>query len=304
MALNETDKAWIRQEIQAAMKRRGWGKFTGFIKDWSGAGAAAGVLIFVLTQWTGYTEFRVSTGYRLDSIERELKGIRDELTKQSLANQAILFGAEQQENTKAPYKLLSTLASRLVQSDKSTPSYWPTAAEFISYRSRIVSPDAQVLLNSHLPNCIDSDPFPIRVAEVDSRGAIKRLENAHYDNCRFTLDSIEDDRRIMSFVAKYGTIEFRHCLIVYKGGEMIVPTYLHISNVPLTAITGKGKGASIDYNGPALQFIDCAFDFSAPGTVPTNAQKLIEALLPQSGTVLKSDLSNGGYTGLPSSTQS
>jgi hypothetical protein len=304
MALNETDKAWVRLEIQAAMKRRGWGKLTGFIKDWSGAGAAAGILILVFTQWTGYTEFRVRTGDRLDSIERKLDGLRDELTKQSLADQAILFGAKQQENTRAPYKLASTLATKLVQSDKSTPDYWPTAAEFISYRSQIVSPDEEVLLNSHLPNCVDSDPFPIRVAEVDSRGAIRRLENAHYDNCRFTLDSMEDDGRIMDFVSKFGTIEFRHCLIVYKGGDFIVPTYLHIPNVPIKAITGKGRGGSIGYDGPALQFVDCIFDFSAPGTVPAKAQRLIEALLPQSGAILRSDLSNGAYSELPSSTRS
>jgi hypothetical protein len=43
MPLNEADRAWIRQEIQSAHKRLGIGKLTGFIKDWSGTGAAAAV---------------------------------------------------------------------------------------------------------------------------------------------------------------------------------------------------------------------------------------------------------------------
>ena len=72
MPLNETDKAWIRQEIQSAHKRRGFGKFTGFIKDWGGTSAAGAIVILAFTQWGAYVEFRTHTGDRLDTIERTI----------------------------------------------------------------------------------------------------------------------------------------------------------------------------------------------------------------------------------------
>jgi hypothetical protein len=80
MPLNDADRAWIRQEIQAAHKRQGWGKLTGFIKDWSGASAAVGILIFLATQWSGYIEFRTGTNIRLQNIEDSIKLIRRELS--------------------------------------------------------------------------------------------------------------------------------------------------------------------------------------------------------------------------------
>jgi hypothetical protein len=79
MALNNTDKAWITQEIQSALKRKGWGRLTGFIKDWSGASAAIGILIFLATQWGGYIEFRTGTNLRLGNIEGRLGNIEERL---------------------------------------------------------------------------------------------------------------------------------------------------------------------------------------------------------------------------------
>jgi hypothetical protein len=79
MALNNTDKAWITLEIQTALKRKGWGKLTGFIKDWSGTGAAIGILIFMATQWGGYIEFRTGANLRLGNIEGRLGNIEQRL---------------------------------------------------------------------------------------------------------------------------------------------------------------------------------------------------------------------------------
>jgi hypothetical protein len=75
MPLNQTDKAWITLEIQNALRRKGWGRLTGFLKDWSGAGAAIAILVLFFTQWTAYVEFRTKTGDRLDAIEKVLPQI-------------------------------------------------------------------------------------------------------------------------------------------------------------------------------------------------------------------------------------
>jgi hypothetical protein len=79
MPLNPTDKAWITLEIQNALKRKGWGRLTGFIKDWSGASAAIGILIFLATQWGGYIEFRTGTNLRLGNIDVRLGNIEARL---------------------------------------------------------------------------------------------------------------------------------------------------------------------------------------------------------------------------------
>jgi hypothetical protein len=57
-------------------KREGWGKLTGFIKDWGGFGAAVAIIMFFIVQWTSLTEFRVNTNDRLDSIEKRLLILR------------------------------------------------------------------------------------------------------------------------------------------------------------------------------------------------------------------------------------
>jgi hypothetical protein len=72
MALNNTDKAWITLEIQTALKRKGWGRFTGFIRDWSGTSAVVAILILTFAKWEGYVEFRTKTSDRLDAIEKTL----------------------------------------------------------------------------------------------------------------------------------------------------------------------------------------------------------------------------------------
>jgi len=72
MPLNETDKAWVRENVKAAHERNGWGKLTGAIKDWSGAGAAIAILILGVTQWTAYIEFRTQTNDRLSIIEKKV----------------------------------------------------------------------------------------------------------------------------------------------------------------------------------------------------------------------------------------
>jgi hypothetical protein len=71
MPLNETDKAWTRQETQAAHKREGWGKLTGFLKDWSGFGGCIAIALFLTLQWGGYVEFRTNTKDRLDTLEQK-----------------------------------------------------------------------------------------------------------------------------------------------------------------------------------------------------------------------------------------
>jgi len=79
MPLNETDKAWVRETIREAHKSHGISRLTAFLKNWSGVGASVAILIFALTQWSAYVEFRTKTGDRLDQIDKTVDQIEDDL---------------------------------------------------------------------------------------------------------------------------------------------------------------------------------------------------------------------------------
>jgi len=117
MPLNETDKAWIRQEIQVAHKRMGLSKLTGFIKDWSGTSAAVAILILFFTQWTAYVEFRTTTNETIKNINSQLKDIDGKLALQQVTAQASLSSRD----FKASLPLLSS-ALGTVQRQKLTIS--------------------------------------------------------------------------------------------------------------------------------------------------------------------------------------
>jgi hypothetical protein len=230
MPLNETDKAWIRQEIQAAHKRHGWGRLTGFIKDWSGAGAAAGILIFLATQWSGYIEFRTGTNIRLGNIEDSIKQIHRDLAPLQIGAQASLpadsfqsslpqlksaLSIAKKERLPVSPKVVSELQSNFLSANQGSPDFWPTVSEFISYRSDSTVPP----LKANLPNCTDGEPSRSNVAAVRPRSV--DISVRAYEDCLVTLDSVTDVAKINWLILHDGPfLTFKHCLIVYRGGPL------------------------------------------------------------------------------------
>jgi hypothetical protein len=194
-----------------------------------------------------------------------------------------LLATAQNQGVKVDTKVLDALTRKLSATNASAVGFWPAAAGLISYRSRVAANDFGNPVN--LPNCTDSDPFPLKVTEVGPKGEIKKIANAFYENCRFTFDSATDDARINSILLnKAPTVEFRHCLIVYRGGDFTLVTHLSVNNAPIQG--GSGHGAAIDYNGPTLQFVQCFFDFSVSDQIPKNGQEATHALLAQTKSPL------------------
>jgi hypothetical protein len=319
MPLNPADRAWVNEAIEDAHKRHGFGKFTGFIKDWSGVGAAAGILVLVFTQWTGYIEFRTKTGDRLDTIQNTdlpalskkldaLEGSLDKLTlmvtPQQIKRHAGLSKQEfqstlpqlraalqlaTQEKIELPHTVVDDLQHKLLETERDAPEFWPTVSEFISYRSfNLVPKQAADLSVANLPNCTTSEPHGMAIAAVSPGGQVTKVSNAYYENCRFTIDSPEDDKRIMFLIKRCPTpspmIEFRHCLIVYRGGDFTLPTWTKYQNLP--AQGGSGTGLTLSYNGPTLIFTGCLFDFSASNQLPEHGQEITQSLLAQTNLTL------------------
>jgi hypothetical protein len=310
MPLNDADRAWIREAIQTAHKTQGWGKLTRFVRDWSGAGAAVAIILLVFTQWTAYIEFRTNTNNSLNNINSSLTKIDGELARQQLSDQASLSPNEfraalprlssvvstlRKQGLTVPPSVISGIQQKLLATDRAADGYWPTTAEFISYRSQVATSDWERLLHQNLPNCRDLDPggglvksLQLLPGSPPGGPSTVVIENPHYSNCRLALDSPEDGRRINSILKNQVRITFTHCFIVYRGGKIDI--IMDLKNDSRTVVahnpTGSQTYGTIVVSGPTLEFVDCLLDFAVTGQPHPSGKKLTDSLLAENGPTL------------------
>src|ERR1039458_930089 len=238
MALSQADKEWI---LNASNKHTG---FLGFIKEY---GAMVAILLFVLTQWNRYIEFRTTTKDKLDTISDRLDKIDGRLAKQAVVSQSSLPLAEfkatlpdlsdalatvSQQKIAIPSNVVSDLRQKVATTDAQAPGYWPVAAELVSYHSQ------DALVRPNLPNCTDHEPVPMQVNATKTG-----IHNAYYENCRFTLDSASDDAKVNDILIEEAfALDFRHCLIVYRGGD--INLLIAVTNEVSTTLSLDGKKVS------------------------------------------------------------
>jgi len=174
-----------------------------------------------------------------------------------------------------PLTTMNRLANNLRASDSESASYWPTAAELISYRSVLTSKWSDEKLTwkngANMPRCTDSPPLPAKVVAVPSPTSFT-AQSATYSNCKVTLDDPVDVSRINDQLkSEYPFLNFKNCLVEYRGGEIKFPFYRDSDN---------GKLIS------AFWFEDSVFNFSVNSTLSSSGKELLRALLTQtSGTI-------------------
>ncbi len=163
--LSNADKDWIRQEIQSARRKTGWRRVVAWAKEWGGLGAAATIVVgvlstavtvglFAFSEWKQSTEFRVHTEDRLDKIESDLRDLRAsqspgrvlkeinalDQTKFSSSLPTLRKVMEQPVANVAPtVATLRELAAKLRNTNEQAPDYWPTVLRFIQFASARVS---------------------------------------------------------------------------------------------------------------------------------------------------------------------
>jgi hypothetical protein len=289
MPLNETDKAWVRQEFQAAHKRHGFGKLTGFVKDWSGAGAAVAILLFVVLQWGTYVEFRTQTLDRLVQIEKNLTALnlKAQASLSSSEFQSALpdlkaaLASAKKDNLKVGAQTIDALQKRLLDTSTNASDFWPAVSSFVSYRSQIQSTP----LTANPPDCTDSLPTPNKVSAVTSPQTIE-VSGGIYQNCRITLDSVQDQEKINEVLMhRNALITFKHCLVVYRGGNINLIVGWKNRHTKITLDDGTPPRYGI-VNGNAISFEDCIFDFVVSVTPPYNGREVTQALLASPGNTV------------------
>jgi hypothetical protein len=290
MPLNDADRAWVKQEIQTAQRRHGLGKFTGFLKDWSGFGAFVAVLLLISTQWTAYVEFRTNTQDRLTTIEKNLTqlalqkhaSLSQESFEKSLGNLKEVVGMARKENLKVSPDVVESLQSKLADTRESTRDFWPTAASFVSYRSFALTNQA-IRTSSSLPNCRDTTPKIGTFTQPATSGGVRLSVEAKllfYEDCRVTLDSPEDGDKLSSLLREYAKITFNRCLVVYHGGP--IKFTLARQDYVVDSARGKnGGGITLSTSGETLSFVDCLFDFSFTDAPSPEGQQLTKLILDQ-----------------------
>jgi hypothetical protein len=261
--------------------------------------------------------FETNTERDIKDIKTAIQGIQVDLAKQSLINHAALplpdfkttlsevgsaiASANQQEVKVAP-SVIGNLQHKLIAAGDNAPGFWPATAEFISYRSfNTVNGTFPV----NLPTCTDRKPLPMEVFIGQSEERTRKLNeefpqlsdeaegtkseikvlSALYQDCRFTLDSPEETARIPDLgQGRSYVVTFRHCQIVYHGGQVTLLT----PHPGLTAITGKSATRSdvLIMSGQTVRFENCLFVFLMSSQPPSEGQQLTQQLLTQSGSVL------------------
>jgi hypothetical protein len=240
---------------------------------------------------------------RLDSLD----SIGQKLTKLELNSQASLpqsafdkalpeikstVATARKDRISVPPAVIEGLRDKLLASNSNAPDFWPTIAEFISYRSLIQSPPprrplGQAYYAAIVPTCTDSFPAPMKVTAVLSPHEIAQSRGI-YENCLFVLDSPDQDQRINTILnTRTPYLTFKNCLIEYRGGE--INLILAWDKMPFTITlvppTPEDKTPpevhQTTLSGPAIEFENCMFDFSLQGPPPEKGQQISTTLLAQ-----------------------
>lgn len=162
MAINKAEWENIRTVVRDALSEHEKGRLQR-LKSWSPLSVVVALGIFWLTQWSAYTEFRVHTQDRLTAtegrlgiIEGQLRAIRaaqgDKAVLKELAgldpktlaqNLPALRAISQQPPIQFSNDLSSVheVAHKLGSVSESTSDYWPTAADFLNFASRLSAPN-------------------------------------------------------------------------------------------------------------------------------------------------------------------
>jgi hypothetical protein len=322
MKLRPEDKKWLSDEIGVQVKHgiaeavdefkpHGWKKAAFWIRQLGPIATSIAIIVTLLgiTLSSLYysfsnvreeTKFRTTTEDALKSIKSDIADIRGNLGKQSVINHAALPLSEfkatlpdlrsaiatvKEQDVKVAPNVISDLQQKLLTA-KDAPDFWPTAAQFINYRSQLAISDFQDLQRPTLPDCTDHDPSPTKVETISKDRHQFTVRSGYYDNCRLTLDSPQDDAKINSILESTAfMLTFRHCVVVYRGGE--INLIVAFNNRPLTLFPiGHPESAftTAPFTGRTLFFENCLFEIELDGQPPLPGQQFTQNLLATNGT--------------------
>ncbi len=216
MALNEGDRAWIREQIHGATTSKGWKRLPAFLRDF---GVLAAIAVFVAMEWGNYREFQGATNKRLENIESQLREINATQYPQQVLNEIQRLPLSEFEmnlpalrkviqqppdKTTANVKELRTIADKLLKTKENTPDYWPTTLQFISFASANLSVDVPSPGEPNLTLTDVTDKNLNRTFGTISHKIVRldggSLEDGTFENCRIIFTNHLSKIRNVAFI--------------------------------------------------------------------------------------------------------
>jgi hypothetical protein len=257
---------------------------------------AVPILVGLVLAWIGWLSLQViSHGNKLTAIgamlspQETLKGLTSALSpdpqkaKKELAQVASSFRQLNQAKVNLPVRTLDETTEELTKisvSHQDLPETWAAIGEFINYRSLN---STSWIPPADLPDCMDTVPRTAtlhRPFTAEGKQQELKANFAGYVNCRITLDSPDDGKRLSSLLSSgnIAHISFNKCVVAYHGGAITIALSWDkhvVDSVPI------GKGA-VTLTAPrdTLDFVDCVLDISIQRSLPPpDGQNLARLLL-------------------------
>jgi hypothetical protein len=242
MALNDMDKAWVREAIREGNKPN----VEKLIKDWFPAAAVVALLIFAWNKSSDFTAFTVKTNDRLEQIEKTLA--RQNLTStatlstgafaSNLPQLAVDIKTAREKQITVSAGVIKDLSQKLLETSSGEHGYWLAAVQFVDFKylPRQGSgslPKCQTLSSTPLPpqeeirnfdgsiTKIPGQPFPPAnwVAKAELLNCVLDLD----DNGDWASTSVgrqfQEVKKANPNVSRY-VLDLTNVLIKYSGGKL------------------------------------------------------------------------------------
>ena len=246
MSLGAKDKEWVLEQILS--KRSGWGKVSGFIKDWSATGGVVAIVLFALTIWNKFTEFRVHTEDSITNIEKRLgkleavpyetilRKLPDNPTVPQIQEVMHAFTDARTGSIKVAPELLANAGAKFIEASEVHPMAWEATTEPLAYRSFLNADyipklnDLTLVSNEKYTfslNVHNDEHFNFQIYHAGGRTTPEnsaRLETLTLPNQTtpniglIVIDSKHNTIGIDDFFMK--NVIIRNSVIEYKGGPL------------------------------------------------------------------------------------
>jgi hypothetical protein len=146
MALNETDRGWIKNAITEAFgdHRKRWQEK---VRTWSLPSVCIAISIAAFLQWTAYVEFRTHTSDRLDKVESQVSSLRattaasqPNLKQNQKAAEHLLVEARNKVIPQLPISTVNQTGEAFNTAAESDPNAFKVAVQFAAYRTSLNTP--------------------------------------------------------------------------------------------------------------------------------------------------------------------
>jgi hypothetical protein len=271
MALNETDRGWIKNAISEALKdhAKGWRET---LRTFSLPSVAAAILIFTFTQWDKYAEFRTHANDKLDNITgrvTEIEKIPDQVKAIRRDLDHLLDLSAKETLQAGPVASLGKGAANQIKD----------AAEWAVQRKLDINPTAIQKVSESLLKNPDKEKWDATIALLNLRSVVNTTLDYAKQHVKATVQGGENV--LFPSVGPGEWIEFVHAQFKLDGQPGERGLMRDSSGNPMRIIPNFiFKDSVVEYRGGKVTLVNVFFEnCKFIITNNDNGRRLAEAIL-------------------------